>query len=66
MPQLARWLTFIEQFDYTVVHRTGEKHRNVDSLSRKRQPDLDEEALEAEAENLRVAGTTRRTNAGFS
>jgi len=23
MPQLARWLTFIEEFDYEVVHRDG-------------------------------------------
>ena len=35
MPQLARWLTFIEQFDYEVVHRPGTKHGNADGLSRK-------------------------------
>ena len=35
MPQLARWLTFIEQFDYEVVHRTGTKHGNADGLSRR-------------------------------
>ena len=33
MPQLARWLTFIEQFDYEVVHRPGTKHGNADGLS---------------------------------
>ena len=35
MPQLARWLTFIEQFDYTILHRAGERHGNADGLSRK-------------------------------
>jgi len=34
MPQLARWLTFIEEFDYEVVHRKGKKHSNADGLSR--------------------------------
>jgi len=35
MPQLARWLTFIEQFDYEVVHRTETKHGNAGGLSRR-------------------------------
>ena len=35
MPQLARWLTFIEEFDYEVVHRDGRKHSNADGLSRR-------------------------------
>ena len=35
MPQLARWLTFVEQFDYEVQHREGKKHGNADGLSRK-------------------------------
>jgi len=30
MPQLAGWLTFIEEFDYEVVHRDGRKHSNAD------------------------------------
>ena len=30
MPQLARWLTFIEEFDYEVVHRDGKRHTNAD------------------------------------
>jgi len=34
MPQLARWLTFIEQFDYEIEHRPGVKHSNADGLSR--------------------------------
>jgi len=33
MPQLARWLTYIEQFDYEVVHHPGTKHGNADALS---------------------------------
>ena len=35
MPQLARWLTFIEQFDYEIEHRPGTKHGNADGLSRR-------------------------------
>jgi len=34
MPQLARWLTFIEQFDYEIEHRPGIRHCNADGLSR--------------------------------
>jgi len=35
MPQLARWLTLIEQYDYEVAHCPGKRHGNVDGLSRK-------------------------------
>ena len=35
MPQLARWLTLIEQYDYEVQHREGKKHDNADGLSRR-------------------------------
>ena len=38
MPQLARWLTFIEQFDYEIEHRPGIKHGNADGLSRRIAP----------------------------
>ena len=38
MPQLARWLTFIEQFDYEIEHRPGTKHGNADGLSRRTTP----------------------------
>jgi len=45
MPQLARWLTLIEQYDYEVAHRPGKRHGNADGLSRKpdRRPLTDEE-----------------------
>ena len=33
MPQMARWLTFIEQFDYEIEHRPGTRHGNADGLS---------------------------------
>jgi len=33
MSQLARWLTFIEEFSFTIVHTFGRKHSNVDGLS---------------------------------
>ena len=35
MAQLARWLVFIEQFDFDVLHRPGARHGNADGLSRK-------------------------------
>jgi len=35
MPQLARWLTLIEQYDYEVAHRPGKRQGNADGLSRK-------------------------------
>jgi len=38
MPQLARWLTFIEEFDYEIVHREGKRHSNCNGLSRRREP----------------------------
>jgi len=38
MPQLARWLTFIEEFDYEIVHRDGKRHANADGLSRRARP----------------------------
>jgi hypothetical protein len=34
MAQLARWLTFIELFDFDVQHRAGTGHGNADGLSR--------------------------------
>jgi len=40
MPQLARWLTFIEQFDYEIEHRPGARHGNADGLSRKNAPSV--------------------------
>jgi len=33
MPQLARWLAFIKQYDYEVAQRPGKRHGNADGLS---------------------------------
>jgi len=35
--QQARWLTFIEMFDFEICHRAGSRHGNADALSRKPQ-----------------------------
>ena len=35
MAQLARWLTFIEQFSFEIEHRAGVRHGNADGLSRR-------------------------------
>jgi hypothetical protein len=32
--QQARWLEFIEQFQYSIEHRPGHRHGNADALSR--------------------------------
>jgi len=35
LAQTARWLLFIEQYDFEVQHRSGVKHGNADALSRR-------------------------------
>ena len=35
MGQLARWLAFIEQYNFDIVHRPGMRHGNADALSRR-------------------------------
>ncbi len=32
--QLARWLEYIQQYNFEVIHRPGRKHQNADALSR--------------------------------
>jgi hypothetical protein len=38
--QVARSLAFLEEFDFSIIHRPGDKSANVDSLSRIRQCEL--------------------------
>lgn len=33
--QQARWIGFLEEFDFVVIHRPGAQHLNADALSRK-------------------------------
>ena len=33
--QTARWLEFLQEFDFEIVHRAGKKHGNADALSRR-------------------------------
>jgi len=49
MPQLARWLTLIEQHDYEVVYRAGKSHENCDGLSRR--PNSGAESVESQTVN---------------
>jgi len=46
MPQMARWLTFTEEFDYEVQQRAGKQHGNADGLSRRPEPRDDENCNE--------------------
>jgi len=58
MPQLAWWLTLIEQYDYEVAHRSGKRHGNTDGLSRKRDRRRDgEDTGQANAENVLLSST---------
>ena len=65
MPHLAKWLIFIEQFDYEVVHRDGEKHGNADGLSR-RPPEADESTEDTKDDEAGRSARSRSTccNAG--
>jgi len=33
--QQARWIGFLEEFEYDIVHRQGQLHANADALSRR-------------------------------
>jgi len=52
MLQLARLLTFIEEFDYEVQHREGRKHGNADGLSRRPDPRGDDGYIAGSPEEL--------------
>lgn len=38
-PRLMRWALTLQPYNYTVVHRSGKNHKNVDALSRTPWPD---------------------------
>jgi len=44
MGQQARWLTFIELFDFEIQHRSGARHGNADGLSRRPVEEDEEES----------------------
>ena len=55
MGQAARWLDYIEQYLFTIVHRNGKAHGNCDGLSRR--PCSDEEKKEFDHPCCRRTGT---------
>ena len=38
--RLARWIMYLQQFNYSFIHRSGKSHANADSLSRSTPPQL--------------------------
>jgi len=54
MPQLAKSLTFIEQYDYEVLHTEAKRHGNADGLSRRPAERAESEAENAETEVPKV------------
>ena len=58
MPQLARWLTFIEQFEYEILHRRGTQHGNADGLSRRPIETSSQERGDDYENSARVAAIT--------
>ena len=37
---LARWIMYLQQFNYSFIHRSGKSHANADSLSRSSPPTI--------------------------
>ena len=42
---IARWVCYLQQFNYTIQHKCGKKHLNVDALSRCQYKDTDPDVL---------------------
>ena len=40
--RLARWISYLQQFHYTIEHRSGRKHMNADALSRRQYEEVSE------------------------
>ena len=48
MGQAARWLEFIEEYDFIIVHRSGASHGNCDALSRRPLEEPEEQTQKTE------------------
>ena len=49
--QAARWLEYIEEYDFDIIHRSGVTHGNCDALSRRPWPEQDVTTNEEANEN---------------
>ena len=60
MGQQARWLTFIELFDFEIQHRCGARHGNADGLSRRPVEEDNEESrlCRTQAKTIQDTGET--------
>ena len=57
--QLARWLERLQQYDFIIVHRPGQQHKNADALSRR--PCQPGNCSYCQRAELRVSEVTERT-----
>lgn len=64
--RIARWALYLQQFQYTVVHKAGKTHSNVDGLSRRKYdsndtstalPDFDEDIFPPVTHKVNAART---------
>ena len=53
--RLARWAVHLEEFDFTVKHKPGERHTNADALSRRTYPDNSNDSNEEEVPTLNTS-----------
>ncbi|MEZ4720247.1 MAG: RNase H-like domain-containing protein [Flavobacteriales bacterium] len=57
--QQARWLEIMEEFDFSIQHRSGNKHINADSMSRIPQQIFDCDECSAAKDETRTAQVNR-------
>ena len=59
-PQVARWFTVLQEYEYELIHRKGEKMAHVDALSRA--PERQENCVEEEIEDTIIESRMRVLN----
>ena len=60
--QQARWQTFIEEFQFTIIHRPGTQHSNADALSRRPTSEKESEETTCHATTIKEVEPTHESN----